>query len=1141
MGGKFASNSAAALAIVSVCLAATSAIAQTKKPQPSAPKTMTVEEARKVVTAKKDYAAPPRSIDDIAKVLDQYKPDPQRIAELAKKADAPLPDGLDGMAKAEFLAARALAARELGRTQQRVVDFRDAYLTAKPWLLKKSPIYVIDYPTPSNPNGSAAFQAFINAKRAAQQPKGSPSSRPGADTTGRRNIDILPKTVEEANARFRERITREQTRAIRIWQNYLAAESEAGDLKTANAVYDEIRPYVVTVMTGATMYADIQMIRVRLRAGDAAGAKALVARAQVLLNATKQHHFTSPNWNILTSAVEQGYGEILLATGKPAEAETHLRSALQFGAASFADIKLWVEPPRPGSIEIQLSVIRLLLAQSLMKQGKLIESEVEIRHALVDFLKYQGADGPKTAHTVISLADVLQSQGRYKDAQKLAEIALDIYERAGVEKAVHADALQRIAVGRASRGEWAASMATYDKLRAAVANDNGQRTRYVDTNLDLAVALIRNDQAQPAISIIEGVIKKRVAEQGEADYSVAEARGFLATSLAAAGRREDSIRMFGLSIPTLLAGSSAAVKEDGAVDEQNRRQAVIDGYFALLAGINGTDLETRFGINAINEAFRMADVANAKSVHAAIAASSARAASGDGPLAVLIRQTQDTDRQISALSDLLKSTIEAPRDQQDDAVMQSLRKDVAQLKQARKTLRQEIERRFPQYSELINPKPVGISEAQSKLQNGEVLLVNQFSGGKGYIWAIPKQGTVQFAETALPQSQIAGLVDGLLQSVSAEVASLSDIPPFDVAAAHQLYASLIGPVAGALKDAKNIIVVADGALGRLPFSMLVTQAVAQPTNDAGGTRFEQYRAVPFLVKEASIASLPSVSALISLRSAPAGSSQRKLFLGFGDPLFSAAQMARTKSREEAPVAALETANTEIAMRAAPNTNQMATAELAQLPRLPDTADEVREVALALGADPEADVILGVDANEEKILSMKLDDRRVIMFATHGLVPGELDGLNQPALALSSPDVTGGAGDGLLTVEKILGLKLNADWVVLSACNTAAGDGNGAEAVSGLGRAFFYAGARALLATHWPVETVSARALTTDLFRRQSANASLGRAQALREAMIEMIDNGRRLDPATRQATFSYAHPMFWAPFALIGDGGGATR
>jgi len=170
--------------------------------------------------------------------------------------------------------------------------------------------------------------------------------------------------------------------------------------------------------------------------------------------------------------------------------------------------------------------------------------------------------------------------------------------------------------------------------------------------------------------------------------------------------------------------------------------------------------------------------------------------------------------------------------------------------------------------------------------------------------------------------------------------------------------------------------------------------------------------------------------------------------------------------------------------------------------------------------------------------MDLSDRRVLAFATHGLVPGDLNGLTQPALALSSPTVVGGDEDGVLTMGEILGLRLDADWVVLSACNTAAGEGAGAEAVSGLGRAFFYAGARSLLVSNWPVETTSAKALTTGIFERQSNDPTLSRAEALQQAMLGLIDEGGYMDDRRRMA-FSYAHPIFWAPFSLIGDGGGA--
>jgi len=122
------------------------------------------------------------------------------------------------------------------------------------------------------------------------------------------------------------------------------------------------------------------------------------------------------------------------------------------------------------------------------------------------------------------------------------------------------------------------------------------------------------------------------------------------------------------------------------------------------------------------------------------------------------------------------------------------------------------------------------------------------------------------------------------------------------------------------------------------------------------------------------------------------------------------------------------------------------------------------------------------------------------------------------------------------MEEILLLKLDADWVVLSACNTGAGAGAGAEAASGLGRAFFYAGTRAILVTNWSVHSASARELVTDLFRRQTADTKMTRGEALRQASMALIDSGGFKDDSGKML-FSYAHPLFWAPYTIIGDGG----
>jgi CHAT domain-containing protein len=199
---------------------------------------------------------------------------------------------------------------------------------------------------------------------------------------------------------------------------------------------------------------------------------------------------------------------------------------------------------------------------------------------------------------------------------------------------------------------------------------------------------------------------------------------------------------------------------------------------------------------------------------------------------------------------------------------------------------------------------------------------------------------------------------------------------------------------------------------------------------------------------------------------------------------------------------------------------------AALPPLPDTADELNAVARDLGGAA-ADIHLGADASETTVKRTPLADFAIIYFATHGLVAGDVKGIAEPSLALSLPKQPSALDDGLLTASEVAQLKLNADWVVLSACNTIAGDKPGAEALSGLARAFFYAGAKALLVTHWAVASEAATRLTTSTFDRLKADPGLSRAEALRQAMLAYLND---------TSSARNAYPAFWGPFALIGDG-----
>jgi CHAT domain-containing protein len=263
-----------------------------------------------------------------------------------------------------------------------------------------------------------------------------------------------------------------------------------------------------------------------------------------------------------------------------------------------------------------------------------------------------------------------------------------------------------------------------------------------------------------------------------------------------------------------------------------------------------------------------------------------------------------------------------------------------------------------------------------------------------------------------------------------------------------------------------------------------------------------------------------VSSLKALRGFTRRDQAIKPMTGFGDPVFNPAEAGSEKRTASRSVASA--AYTDFWQGVGVDRRTLALA----LPQLPDTADELNAVAKDLGAAT-SDIHLGADASETTVKRAPLADYRIVYFATHGLVAGDIKGVAEPSLALSLPKVPSPLDDGLLTSSEVAQLKLNADWVVLSACNTVAGDKPGAEALSGLARAFFYAGTRALLVSHWAVESEAATRLTTATFDIMSKDASIGRAEALRRAMLDYLGDKSNDDNA---------NPAYWGPFSVVGEG-----
>ena len=198
-----------------------------------------------------------------------------------------------------------------------------------------------------------------------------------------------------------------------------------------------------------------------------------------------------------------------------------------------------------------------------------------------------------------------------------------------------------------------------------------------------------------------------------------------------------------------------------------------------------------------------------------------------------------------------------------------------------------------------------------------------------------------------------------------------------------------------------------------------------------------------------------------------------------------------------------------------------------------TTDELCSVAQAVKADTARDIRLGSKATELEVKRLsetgELAKYRMLHFATHGALAGEMGKGQEPGLILTPPATATEDDDGYLSASEIAALKLDADWVILSACNTAAGAATSAEALSGLARAFIYAQARALLVSHWEVYSDATVKLITTAVREMARDPKVGRAEAMRRSMLALIDKGEPHE----------AHPAYWAPFVVVGEGAAA--
>ena len=772
-----------------------------------------------------------------------------------------------------------------------------------------------------------------------------------------------------------------------------------------------------------------------------------------------------------------------------ADAESHYREALGIEERLF------------GADSMIVGQTLADLALQVSNQGRFAEAAGLFRRTspIIEASADEGAHARLDSYLALDAAN----QRHYVDALKFAQQATAA-RRAQIAAATQANAQSGDAANAVpvSQGELAHALRIQAEMSLRLDDLAGAKAAAEE-----ALWIVTDEPGLPlwwradTIALV-GEINERAGRVVAAEHDLTDARDL-------------NLKLFGATAPTALAD----LKLGAFYARQQVYPASLTAFRAAFA-IAGNDAIARREIAAGDvvdfaaaetaagdPATRDADIFHASQLMTSgmadqtIAHVAAREAAGNGALADLIAQEQTAEHNRD-LARVQLAAEYAKSDQERNADVEQSLETKAKLASADADgLLVKVRQDFPEYVSLADPGPADLAATQAQLEPGEALVSFVFGQSSSYALVVRAHGF-----EAVP---LAIGADSLVADVSdlrrAFVPALGRLPEFDLKNSYALYQSLIAPLH--LDGVTHLVVVPGPVLSSLPLSLLVTEPAAP----------RDYQHAAWLIRKYALSEAPSARAFVALASESAHRAPApRPFLGLGAPSFTGANGA-AGAKALADI-------TESCRAAGPVSADL----LRALPPLPGSAHEVQTIGARVGGS-RAEILLGGQATEANFRSQPLDQFAIVYFATHGILPGELHCEGEPALALSPPatPATSTATDGMLQASEIAQLKLNADLVVLSACNTAESpDGLGGGALQGLSDSFFAAGARAVLASHWEVPSSATETLMIGVF--DPANRARGLAQGLRQSQLALIG---------RAAT---AHPFYWAAFTIIGNSESGT-
>lgn len=800
----------------------------------------------------------------------------------------------------------------------------------------------------------------------------------------------------------------------------------------------------------------------------------------------------------------------LLRAGKLSDAITAAKLAVEKGRAQVKVEGITNERHRHMG---RFNTLRafFLLSNEQTTAGYYTEAESTLREAYQLMKQFEWTE-TQMAGFFGTVADFYNATGQYKEALPFSKRSEGIVLNNGfvIGSGAWLYTQLRANIALAGLDRWKEALENFQRIDQALEKVN-LKTNVARQSDVRGMVYLRNAKYAEAVALLLETYEWNRTHLGEAHHQTAITEGLLATAYAGLLNSELARSHFEKSIQNLTSPEALSGDMTETAFLRKQKSFILQSYARLLA------LRAANSPKDAEILFKVADQLNSSSVQQALSEAAVRSGVTIPGLAEIIRKEQDAKNEIAMLTGYIRGQDSAEGRKQTPQVIEQMRSRLKELEAQRKGYKTQIQKDYPEYFQLIQPKSPSHTEIAQQLKADELFLSIIPMEDQTYIWAIDAQGHVSFHNARITDIEITDLVNKVRKTL--DVAELGPkAPAFDYASGYALYKNLFAPFDAQLAEKKHLIVSSSGAMAKLPFAVL-------PRTPYAGIDSAK---APWLIRDVAVSHVPNAGGWLSLKRFGQTPHSAEPLIAWGDPMFDPKAVQQQ-------VAGLQTGTvvrSSGSLRAVDLTSRNVLESdtflnYSRLPTLPETRDEVLELAKILSANPKEDVILGAQATRASVIrssaSGQLGRKKVVVFVTHGLLAGDLPNLNQPALAMAG--TTGPGESPLLTLEDVLGLKLNADWVVLSACNTAGADGRAEEALSGLARGFFYAGSRSLLVTHWSVESESAMLLTTHTFAAYKKDSELRRAEALRQAMLETM----KLQ--------AFSHPAYWAPYALVGEGG----